>query len=264
MGASTVRLEFRDRVAELTLERPEKLNAIDAALSRDLLAAFAEIERSPARAIVLTGAGRGFSSGADLTAGTFPAHLAGPPLGDAVATSMEAIFNPLMRAMRRLPVPIVAAVNGVAAGGGAALALAADIVIAARSASFVFVFGPKLGIVPDLGSTWLLPRLVGRARALGLALFGDPLPAETAAEWGLIWRCVADTELKAEAAAAADRLAAMPIDALVATREAMDGAPARRFEEQLDVERECQRQLAAAPDFAAGIADFAARRGGKR
>lgn len=179
----TLTLTTKDNIALLTLNRPDVLNSINTQLIAEMRSAVAEVAgNADARVLLITGAGRGFCAGADLAAQG--QRTEGMSIGQGVAHGMTIGFNPMMRELYALQKPIVAAVNGVTAGGGVGLALAADIVIAAKSATFIQVFGPRLGLVPDLGCTWHLPRLVGRARALGLALTGDRLPAETAAEWG--------------------------------------------------------------------------------
>src|SRR5580765_4768851 len=204
-------------ILSITLNRPEKLNALNPEMHERLAAAFerAKLE-SEIRAVLLTGAGRGFCTGQDLA--ERDVRPGAPPID--LSVSLGRHYNPLVRRMRELPKPVVCAVNGVAAGAGANLALACDLVIAARSASFVQSFS-KLGLVPDSGGTWLLPRLVGNARALGLALLGDKLPASQAAEWGLIWRCVEDAELAPVVESLALQLAAAPTRGLARTKQAI-------------------------------------------
>ena len=241
----TITLETDNGIALLTLNRPEVLNSINTQLIADMRAAVAEVaQNSDARVLVITGAGRGFCAGADLAA------------QGQREDGMTIGFNPMMRELYDLPKPIVAAVNGVAAGGGVGLALAADIVIASHSASFVQVFGPRLGLIPDLGCTWHLPRLVGRARALGLALTGDKLPAEAAAEWGLIWKCVKDTALMEEAMTIAAKLANGPTNAFGEIRKAIDAGARNNYTDQLDYERDVQGMLGDHPNFAEGVKSF--------
>ena len=244
-------------VRTLTLNRPAALNAFDAPLHaalRDALDA-AAAERS-VRALVLTGAGRGFCSGQD---------LADPTLGDPAggAFDLQRVvaerYAPLVERLRTLPLPVVAAVNGVAAGAGASIALACDVVVAARSASFVQAFS-RIGLVPDAGASWRLPRLVGRARALGMALFGDKLPADEAERIGLVWRCVDDAELIATAHALATRLAQMPTRALVATRQAFDHAQQLDLTAALAEEARLQGDFGRSADFREGVAAFAEKR----
>lgn len=251
----TLTLETKDGIALLTLNRPDVLNSIDTTLIEDMRSAVAAVaEDAEARVLLITGAGRGFCAGADLAAQG--EREDGMTIGQGVAHGMTVGFNPMMVELYALPKPIVCAVNGVAAGGGVGLALAADIVIAAKSATFVQVFGPRLGLIPDLGCTWHLPRLVGRARALGLTLTGDKLPAETAAEWGLIWKCVADETLMDEARRVAAKLAKGPINAFGEIRKAIDAAGNNGYSEQLDYERDIQGMLGDHPNFAEGVKSF--------
>ena len=192
-------------VARLTLNRPDKLNSFTNAMHREVRDAIARVRSEGARVLVLTGAGRGFCAGQDLSDRAIAPGGQGVDLGE----SIEKNYGPLALSLRALPLPVIAAVNGVAAGAGANIALACDLVIAAKSASFIQSFC-RLGLVPDCGGTWVLPRLVGNARALGLALLGDKLPAAQAAEWGLIWRCVEDAELASTVDALANQLAGAP------------------------------------------------------
>lgn len=247
-------------VLTITLNRPAQLNSFDAALHAGLLSALeAAATDAQVRCVVLTGAGRAFCAGQDLAD---PA-VAPDPSPDAVPKDLGAVierhYRPLLLRIRSMPVPVVAAVNGVAAGAGANLALACDLVVAARSASFIQAF-TKIGLVPDTGGTWLLPRLVGRARALGLALLGDKLPAAEAAQIGLVWQCVDDDQLQPAAAALAQRLAAMPTRALVATRQAFDAAGAMDLPMALDEEAHLQRQLGRSHDYLEGVAAFRDKR----
>lgn len=251
----TLTLSTNDGIALLTLNRPEVLNSINTQFIEDMRSAVAEVAADDeARVLMITGAGRGFCAGADLAGPTL--RTEGMSVGQGVAHGMTVGFNPMMRELYELKKPIVAAVNGVAAGGGVGLALAADIVIAAKSASFIQVFGPRLGLIPDLGCTWHLPRLVGRARALGLAMTGDKLPAETAAEWGLIWKCVPDDELMYEATATASKLAKGPTNAFGEIRKAIDAASLNDYPAQLDYERDTQGMLGDHPNFTAGVKGF--------
>jgi 2-(1,2-epoxy-1,2-dihydrophenyl)acetyl-CoA isomerase len=241
-------------VRVLTLNRPAALNSFTAEMHGHLLAALdAAAEDRAVRAVVITGAGRGFCAGQDLND---PAMVGGEVDVGAV---IERHYRPLATRVRSLPVPVVAAVNGVAAGAGANFALCCDLVVAARSASFIQAFS-KIGLVPDCGGTWLLPRLVGRARALGLAMLGDKLPAEEAVAMGLIWQAVDDAALMDSALALASRLAAMPVQALVATRRALDEAAPMDFGDALALEAALQRELGHAHDFAEGVAAFKAKR----
>ncbi len=241
-------------VAVITLNRPAALNSFTAAMHALLLPALdAAAADDSVRAVVVTGAGRGFCAGQDLN----DADMAGQ--GTDVGAVIERYYRPLATRVRSLPVPVVAAVNGVAAGAGANFALCCDIVVAARSASFIQAFS-KIGLVPDCGGTWLLPRLVGRARALGLAMTGDKLPAEEAQRMGLIWQCVDDAALMDSALALATRLAAMPVHALAETRRALDSAMVMDFSDALTLEADTQRSLGRRQDFAEGVAAFLAKR----
>ena len=247
-------------VRTLTLNRPKALNSFTAAMHVELAAALdAAAADAGVRCLVLTGAGRAFCAGQDLAD---PAVAPSTEPGSAptdVGNVIERYYKPLALRIRAMPVPVIAAVNGVAAGAGASLALGCDMVIAARSASFIQAFS-KIGLVPDAGSTWLLPRLVGRASALGLAMTGDKLAAEQAQQMGMIWRCVDDLMFVAEVAATAARLAAMPVKALVATRAAMDAAMRLSFAEALSHEGEWQSRLSASHDYLEGVAAFMAKR----
>jgi 2-(1,2-epoxy-1,2-dihydrophenyl)acetyl-CoA isomerase len=242
-------------VARLTLNRPDKLNSFTSEMHGELRDALSQVTTRGARVLVLTGAGRGFCAGQDLSDSAVAPGKDGVDLGVAI----DANYAPLVRALRRLPLPVIAAVNGVAAGAGANVALACDIVIAARSASFVQPFC-KLGLVPDSGGTWLLPRLVGTARAMGLSLLGDKLTAEQAAAWGLIWKCVDDVELPPTVDKLAAQLAEAPTKGLARTKQAIYGAWTRELDAQLDVERDFQRELGRSNDYAEGVAAFGEKR----
>ena len=259
---TTIKLETKDGIALLTLNRPEVLNSINMTLIAEVRAALAEVAADgDARVLVVTGAGRGFCAGADLAAQG--QRQEGMSIGQGVAHGMEVGFNPMMRELHELPKPIIAAVNGTTAGGGVGLALAADIVIAGKSANFIQVFGPKLGLIPDLGTTWTLPRLVGRARALALTLTGDKLPAETAAEWGMIWKCVEDETLMGEAMALAAKLAKGPPGVFAEIRKAIDISGHNTFAEQLDYERVTQGRMGDHPNFVEGVTAFLQKREAK-
>lgn len=251
----TILFSLADGVARITLNRPDKLNAFNTAMHAELRSALEKAREGAARVLVLTGAGRAFSSGQDL--GDRALSAPGAPLD--LGASIEATYNPLIRGLNALPCPVIAAVNGVAAGAGANVALACDLVIAAKSAFFIQAFG-RIGLLPDSGGTWTLPRLVGTARALGLALTGERLSAEQAAEWGLIWRCVEDAELGPTVDELARALAAAPTRALARTKEAIYGGWKRTLAEQLDVERDLQRDLGASADFREGVAAFLEKR----
>lgn len=242
---TTVRYELVDGVATITLDRPDTLNAMNDDLMIDLNAALEQVTADElVRVVVLTGEGRGFCSGADLSnAANQDGSDDGPDLGDVVADNMDDVFHPPIRLLAELPVPTIAKVNGVAAGGGLGLALGCDVAIAARSARFVCTFGPRLGIVPDLGTTFHLAHHLGAARARAVAMLGGPISAEQAAEWGLIWAVVDDDALDEEVAAVASKLARSSPAALTRIRSALAGAETATLSEQLDVEREHQRVL---------------------
>lgn len=260
MGYETVILEIEDGIATLTLNRPEALNAMNMQLLADAREAVIAAQADEnARVLVITGAGRGFCSGADLAAAPSDEDK-GLSTGERTARRMETAFNPLIREIYECDLPVITAINGVAAGGGAGLALLGDIAIAAKSAKFIQVFTPKLGIIPDLGCTWHLPRLVGRARAMGLAVLGDPLTAEQAAEWGLIWKCVDDDRFADEVREYALRFASGPTRAYAETRKAFDRGEHNTLAEQLDYERDVQRVLTNAPNFVEGVMAFMQKR----
>ena len=256
MSYQTITFETADGIARLTLNRPDRLNSFNTTMHSEIGDALAAVQRdASARVLVITGAGRGFCAGQDL-GDRVVAPGAGPP---DLGPSIENGYKPLILALRRMPLPIIAAVNGVAAGAGANIALACDLVIAARSATFIQAFS-KIGLVPDSGGTWVLPRLVGHARAMGLALLGDKLPAEQAAQWGLIWRCVDDGQLAAEVDTLARQLAAAPTRGLARTKQAMLEGWSRTLEQQLDVERDYQQELGHSADYAEGVAAFMEKR----
>jgi 2-(1,2-epoxy-1,2-dihydrophenyl)acetyl-CoA isomerase len=242
-------------VRVITLNRPAALNAFTAEMHGLLLPALqAAAADTSVRALVLTGAGRGFCAGQDLSD---PA-MVGQGIPD-VGAVIEQRYRPLAEALYAMPVPTIAAVNGVAAGAGANIALGCDFVFAARSSSFIQAFS-KIGLVPDAGGSWLLPRLVGRARAIGLAMTGDKLPAEEAERIGLIWKCVDDAALMDSVLTLATRLAAMPSRALAATRRVIDAGSRSTLAEAVTLEADTQRELGRAHDFAEGVAAFLAKR----
>jgi 2-(1,2-epoxy-1,2-dihydrophenyl)acetyl-CoA isomerase len=255
MSYQTILFELTGGVARLTFNRPDRLNSFNTTMHAEVREALGRVASTDARVLVVTGAGRGFCAGQDL------GDRAVAPGGTAVdlGESIEKNYKPLVLALRSLQVPIIAAVNGVAAGAGANIALACDLVIAARSATFVQAFS-KLGLVPDSGGTWFLPRLIGNARAIGLTLLGEKLPAEQAAQWGLIWRCVEDAELSAVVDGLATQLAAAPTRGLVRTKQALYEGWGRTLEQQLDIERDYQRELGYTADYAEGVAAFTQKR----
>ena len=260
MQFDTLLLERRSGIAFVTLNRPDRLNALNRALITDLLGAARLIDADPGlRAVLLTAAGRAFCAGADLT-GEDLVDGSARSVGENIRARLEEHFNPMIEAWYGLRIPVVVGVNGVAAGAGVSLALIGDIVMAARSATFLQLFAPKLGLMPDLGSTFHLPRLVGSARAKGLALLGDALSASDAADWGLIWSCVEDEALLEKSEAVARRLAAGPTQAYERIKKAFNVQPARTLAEQLAVEAERQGELADTRDFSEGLDAFRHKR----
>jgi 2-(1,2-epoxy-1,2-dihydrophenyl)acetyl-CoA isomerase len=257
MTQPSIVFEVVDGYAAVTLNRPDRLNSFNGEMHERLREAVAEAKRrDDVRALLLTGAGRGFCAGQDLSeraGGTAPADL-----GATIST----YYNPLVRSLRELPKPVICAVNGVAAGAGANIALACDIVIAARSASFIQAFC-KIGLVPDSGGTYFLPRLVGTARAMGLMLLGDKLTAEDAESWGLIWKCVDDVRLMDEARALARQLGAGPTKGLADIKRATYDSPANTLDAQLDLERDLQRELGRTADYREGVHAFLEKRAPK-
>jgi len=260
MEESLVQVTQAGAVRTLRLNRPKSLNSFTAAMHAQLLAALdAAAADAAVRCVVLTGAGRGFCAGQDLSDPSVAPNLEPGAEPTDIGAAIERHYRPLALRLRSMPVPVVAAVNGVAAGAGANIALGCDFVIATRSASFIQAFS-KIGLIPDAGGTWLLPRLAGRARALGLALLGDKLPAEDAERFGLIWKCVDDAAFESEVAATAERLAAMPTKALAATRAAIDAATGLGMADALSNEAGLQRTLGASHDYLEGVAAFTAKR----
>ena len=243
-------------VLTLTLNRPEKLNAFNPEMHQALREGLARAaDEAEVRAVVLTGAGRGFCAGQDLSERDVSAGAAPIDLSVSLASN----YNPLVRRLRELPKPIVCAVNGVAAGAGANIALACDIVLAARSARFVQSFS-RIGLLPDSGGTYFLPRLVGTARAMGLALLAENLPAGEAEQWGLIWKAVDDDRLAAEAAALAQRLARGPTKGYGLLKRALYASGESSLDAQLDLERDLQREAGASEDYREGVRAFREKR----
>lgn len=254
--SSTILVERGAGVVRITLNRPDKLNSFNDEMHLALRAALeAARDDDSARAILLTGAGRGFCAGQDL-GDRDPSKMQGPP--DLGAT-VEKFYNPLTRLMRAIEKPIVCAVNGVAAGAGANIALTCDIVLAGKSAKFIQAFS-KIGLIPDSGGTWLLPRMIGEPRAKALTLLGEPLPAETAAQWGLIWKAVEDAALMDEANALAQKLAAGPTLGYGLTKRAIQAASGHSHDAAIDLERDLQRQAGRSADYAEGVAAFLGKR----
>jgi 2-(1,2-epoxy-1,2-dihydrophenyl)acetyl-CoA isomerase len=255
MSYDTILFSVDGGIARLTLNRPDKLNSFNTQMHGEVRDALGRLPGTAARVLILTGAGRGFCAGQDLSDRAVAPGSRAVDLGE----SIDQYYKPLVLALHALPMPVIAAVNGVAAGAGANIALACDLVIAARSASFVQSFS-KLGLVPDSGGTWTLPRLIGNARALGLTLLGGKLPAEQAAAWGMIWQCVADDELGSTVDALAEGLAVAPTRGLASTKGAIRGSWQHSLAEQLDIERDAQRELGRSADYTEGVAAFVEKR----
>ena len=250
----TIIFEMDGLIARITLNRPDRLNSFNAQMHQEL----GDLLRDglgEARVIVLTGAGRGFCAGQDLNDRAVAADAHPVDLGVTVETH----WNPLVRRLATMPQPVIARVNGVAAGAGANIALACDIAVAGRSAKFIQSFS-AIGLIPDSGGTWVLPRLVGQARALGLALTGEPLPAETAANWGLIWKCVNDEALDAEVDAIANKLASLPPLGLAAIKTMIRESWSHTLDQELHHQRDQMRRLGFSEDYREGVAAFLEKR----
>lgn len=256
MAFETILFSIADGAARLTLNRPDRLNSFTVQMHGELQAALDEIEADKSvRTLLITGAGRGFCAGQDLSDRAVTPGGEAPDLGESV----EKRYNPLIRRLTSLPMPVVCAVNGVAAGAGASLAFACDIVLAAKSAKFIMSFA-NIGLVPDSGSSWVLARLVGQARALGLALTGDPVTAEVAADWGLIWKCVDDEKLAEDTDALVTKFASAPTRGLAETKKLIRTAFTRPLDEQLDLERDRMRELGRSEDYREGVDAFLNKR----
>lgn len=254
------RIERDGPVVVMTLSNGERMNPLAVPMQAGLLDELRRLGDDPAvRCLVLTGEGRGFCAGADLSS-MRQAPNDSRTLGESTAEWMDRLTNQIVVTMRHLPFPVVSAVNGACAGAGVGLALSADIVLAARSAYFYLPFMPKLGIVPDMGTTWFYEHLLGRARATALTLLGERLSAEQAAAWGLIWASVDDAQLQATAISMAARLARLPLHAARETRAASENARSSTLAEQLEYERNRQRELLDAPDFREGVLAFLEKR----
>jgi len=239
-------------VARITLNRPDRLNSFTVKMHEELRDALGNL--GDARVLVLTGAGRGFCAGQDLND-----RAVAPGQAVDLGETVEQCWNPLIKTLTALPQPVIARVNGVAAGAGANIALACDIVVAAKSAKFIQSFS-AIGLIPDSGGTWVLPRLVGQARALGLALTGEPLPADRAADWGMIWKAVDDEALDAEVEAIAAKLAALPPLGLAAIKEMVRASWAHTLAQELDLQRDAMRRLGFTEDYREGVAAFLEKR----
>ena len=252
MTFDTIELAIAGAVARITLNRPDRLNSFTRQMHAELTDALDAA--SDTRVIILTGAGRGFCAGQDLND-----RAVAPGEAIDLGETVEASWNPLVRRLATMPQSVIARVNGVAAGAGANIALACDLVVAAKSAKFIQSFS-ALGLIPDSGGSWHLPRLIGQARALGLALTGEPLSAERAAEWGLIWKCVDDDALDAEVDALAARLAALPPLGLAAIKDIVRTTWSRTLDEELDLQRDEMRRLGFTHDYHEGVAAFLEKR----
>jgi 2-(1,2-epoxy-1,2-dihydrophenyl)acetyl-CoA isomerase len=245
----------KGNVTTLTLNRPERINAFNAEMHARLRAAIAGVAEDGTRCLVITGAGKGFCAGQDLSDRVRKPGDPPPDLGE----SLDERYNPLIRSLKALPMPVIAAVNGIAAGAGANLALACDIVVAAKSASFVQSFA-KVGLIPDSGGTWTLPRLVGAARATALMMLGDKISAEQAVQWGMIWQCVDDADLDPHVSEMAAKLAAAPTRGLALMKLALQRGVANTLDAQLDLERDLQREAGSSHDYQEGVAAFMGKR----
>lgn len=256
MTEKPVTLAIDGGVATLVLNRPDKLNSFTGSMHAEMLALVQGLAADETvRCVLLTGAGRGFCAGQDLSD---PVMKTGPGAAD-MGDTIDRLYNRLIRALKSVKAPVVCAVNGVAAGAGANLALACDIVLAAKSASFIQAFC-KIGLVPDSGGTWFLPRLVGGPRAMALSLLGDKVTAEQAQSWGMIWKCVDDDKLMSEAQALAKHLASQPTKALSLIKKALNDSWSNTLDQQLDLERDLQREASHSPDYAEGVSAFLAKR----
>jgi 2-(1,2-epoxy-1,2-dihydrophenyl)acetyl-CoA isomerase len=255
METDLIMIDIRDGYRVVTLNRPDRLNSFSAAMHHALMATLIDAETDKTcRALILTGAGRGFCAGQDLSDGVFT-----PGATTDLSVTIEKFYNPLVRKLRALPIPVICAVNGVAAGAGANIAFACDIVIAARSAKFIQAFA-KLGLVPDAGGTWILPRLVGTARARALTLLAEPVPAEQAEAWGMVWKTVDDASLMSEAHRLAAHFATQPTAGLALIKQALDASETNSLDQQLDLERDFQGQAGRTPDYLEGVTAFFEKR----
>ena len=260
MTDKTVLLDIKDSIATVTLNAPERLNAMSPQLLDDLNEVLEQCSHNAdLRALILTGNGRGFCAGADLS-GQGEAAADAHARGEAVRQNMHNHFNPVVKKLLNLQIPTIAAVNGVAAGGGYGLALSCDLVIAAESAEFILVFTPQLGLIPDIGASWHAPRIMGRAKAMALAFFGDRMKAADAVKEGLIWKAVPDDKLMEEVQAVAAKLAQGPTRAYPQVRKIFDLASQNTLHEHLDLEAEMQPALIATDDFIEGAVAFMQKR----
>ncbi len=256
MSYETIEFTISEGVAVLTLNRPESLNSFNAQMHSEVRSALKEVKKDKSvRCLLLTGNGRGFCAGQDLGDRNVAPGSAAPNLGE----SIEKNYSPMLRTIRSLEMPVICAVNGVAAGAGANIAFACDIVLAAKSASFIQAFC-KIGLIPDCGGTWTLPRLVGPARAMALSLLGDKISAEQAEQWGMIWKSVENESLKEEAMAMAQHFASQPTKGLALIKRAIQASATNTFDEQLDLERDLQTLAGRTDDYREGVSAFIAKR----
>ncbi|WP_311946504.1 2-(1,2-epoxy-1,2-dihydrophenyl)acetyl-CoA isomerase PaaG [Halomonas piscis] len=256
MTEQSVLLDIDQGIAKITLNRPKSLNSFNVEMHEQMRSAMKSIRKDQTvRVVLLTGNGRGFCAGQDLSDRNVKPGEEAPDLG----FSIENYYNPLLQTIRNLPMPVICAVNGIAAGAGANIALACDITLAARSASFVQAFC-KIGLIPDSGGTWILPRTVGLARAKGLALLGDKLSAEKAEQWGMIWQCVEDEELEKEAWNLARHFSSQPTKGLAMIKRALHQSAHNSFDDQILVERDLQRLAGRTDDYREGVAAFMEKR----
>jgi 2-(1,2-epoxy-1,2-dihydrophenyl)acetyl-CoA isomerase len=256
MDYETIDFKLDDGIARITLNRPDRLNSFTAEMHQELRHALGQA--ASARVVILTGAGRAFCAGQDLNERAVASGGHPVDLGQTVETG----WNPLIKLLTTMPQPVIAQVNGVAAGAGANIALACDIVVAGRSAKFIQSFA-AIGLIPDSGGSWVLPRLVGQARALGLALMGEPLSAEKAEEWGLIWKCVDDDILAGEVDTIASKLAALPPLGLAAIKSIIRSTWSRTLDQELHLQRDEMRRLGFTQDYREGVAAFLEKRPAK-
>jgi len=252
----TIELSVKDSAAVLTLNRPDRLNSFTVEMHKEMQAALTEIETdSSIRALLLTGSGKGFCAGQDLN------DRAVTPGGEAVdlGQSCETYWNPMVRRLSEMPIPVICAVNGVAAGAGANVALACDIVMAAKSAKFIQSFA-NIGLIPDSGGSWILPRLIGQARAMAITLTGEPVMAEKAESWGMIYKAVDDENLMTEALKLTTQLATGPTRGLAETKKRIRESSLNTLQQELDLERDAMRELGYSKDYAEGVAAFIEKR----
>jgi 2-(1,2-epoxy-1,2-dihydrophenyl)acetyl-CoA isomerase len=256
MAYETIEFEITEGVAVLTLNRPDRMNSFNTQMHGEVRDALKQVKKDDSvRCLLITGNGRGFCAGQDLSDRNVDPNAEMPNLGE----SIEKNYNPLIRTLQGLEMPVICAVNGVAAGAGANIAFACDIVLAARSASFIQAFC-KIGLVPDSGGTWTLPRLVGHARAMALSMLGDKISAEQAQSWGMIWQVIDDEQLKDEALSLAKRLATQPTKGLALIKRAIQSSWDNSFDEQLDLERDLQTLAGRTEDYREGVKAFMEKR----